>query len=112
MIRSAREVTSAVDVFSCEPHNDLLEDRQPNEAFCLADPGKQYAVYFPQAGEVALKVKKGPIDIRLRWYAIDEGRWASSSEQDVPADRSLRLKTPGPGQWAAIVEVLSWQVLL
>ena len=39
MIRSARLMTAAIDLFRCQPRNDLLSDREPNEAYCLADPG-------------------------------------------------------------------------
>ena len=49
-IHSAREVTDAFDIFSCEPHNDLLSERSENEAYCLANPAGQFAVYFPAGG--------------------------------------------------------------
>ena len=38
-----------IDVFTCTPHNDLLSNRQENEAYCLANPGTEYVVYFPTA---------------------------------------------------------------
>lgn len=102
MIRSARDVTGAFDVFSSEPRNELLNDREPNEAYCLANPGRQYAVYFPQAGEVTLDAKGAPGKLALRWYDIDQGRWLPRDQQ--PAKSPLRLKTPGTGQWAVIVD--------
>ncbi len=101
MIRSARAVTDAVDVFSCRPRPDLLADRQPNEAYCLADAGRQYAVYFPAAGDVKLTVKATRGKLTVRWYDVDRGRWLDR-EQPGATDR-LHLKTPGPGQWAVIV---------
>lgn len=40
-IRSMRRLTDKMDVFTCGPHNDLLSDRKPNEAYCLAKPGRR-----------------------------------------------------------------------
>jgi hypothetical protein len=98
MIRSAREVTGAIDLFSCRPRNDLLAGRKANEAYCLAEAGKQYAVYFPARGEVTLEVPAAG-GRKLRWYDIDRGRW----QEPRPAGGRLTLRTPGAGQWAAVV---------
>ncbi len=100
MIRSAREVTGAIDVFTCRPRNDLLADRQPNEAYCLADPPQQYAVYFPAAGQVTLKLERPHTQQTLRWFDIDAGTWRPSQETTA---QELSLNTPGPGQWAVVV---------
>lgn len=101
MIRSAREVTGAFDLFRSEPSNDLLSDREENEAFCLAIPGSQYAVYFPSAGEVTLDAREAGGTLSQRWYDIDRGNWLPAEE--ARGAGSLTLKTPGPGQWAVVV---------
>ena len=101
MIAGAREVTGAIDVFSCEPRNDLLGRRETDEAYCLASPGKQYAVYFPRAGEVTLNAQDAPGRLSVRWYDIDHGRWADADT--VPGGRIPQLKTPGSGQWAVVI---------
>ncbi len=100
MIRSAREVTGAFDVFTSEPRGDLLADREANEAYCLAQPPRQYAVYFPAGGEVTLNAKKAPDALSLRWYDIDAGRWRPRREVGPGA---VGLKAPGKGQWAAVL---------
>ena len=105
MIKAAREVTSAFDIFSCEPRNDLLGDREENEAYCLAEPGRQYAVYFPNGGEVTLNLKEAPSELTLRWYDIDNLRW--SAPRAVRGGGTLKLKTPGSGQWAAVITRLT-----
>ena len=102
MIRSAREVTGAVPPFACAPRPDLLGDREPNEAFCLAEPGRRYAVYFPGGGKVTLDVAAAAgVPLTLRWYDIDGGRWRKP--QEVTAAGPLILQAPGRGQWAAVV---------
>ena len=101
MITSAREVTDAIDVFACEPRNDLLSDRADNEAYCLARPGTQYAVYFPRGGAVSLDAKDAAAGLALRWYDIDAGTWREPEK--VKGGGTLNLKTPGDGQWAAVI---------
>jgi hypothetical protein len=98
-IKSLRMLTDAMHVFSCEPRNDLLGDRSPNEAYCLAEPGRQYAVYFPDGGEVKLDVSAaGPLEVR--WLDIARGAWQTPHSA---AGRTLDLKAPGKGQWAVLV---------
>ncbi len=100
MIRAARQVTGAIDLFSFRPRNDLLTDRQDNEAYCLANPPLEYAVYFPAAGEVTLDLAPSDRPRRVRWFDIDAGKWADP----VPVSAGkLTLKTPRPGQWAAVI---------
>ncbi|MFP4057967.1 MAG: hypothetical protein ACLF0G_13955 [Candidatus Brocadiia bacterium] len=53
-IRAARAFTDAFDLFAAEPHNDLLSERSDDEAYCLAEPGAAYALYFPAGGAVRL----------------------------------------------------------
>jgi len=100
MIRSARQVTDALDIFACHPRNDLLTDRQDNETYCLANPPREYAVYFPAAGDVVLDTKSSPRPRRLRWFDIDAGTWRPAQQV---ANEKISLQTPGPGQWAAVI---------
>jgi hypothetical protein len=101
MVRSAREVTRAFDLFHCAPHNELLADRAPNQAYCLANPGREYAVYFPAAGRVQLDTPGLGGQAELRWYDIDRGTWMEPAR--VPDERPIALSTPGEGQWAVLV---------
>jgi len=88
-------------VFACEPRNDLLSDRQPNEAYCLAEPGKQYAVYFPDGGLVKLDVSTAKGTLQVRWLDISRNAW--QQPQSVTGGGTLELKTPGTGHWAVLV---------
>jgi hypothetical protein len=100
MIQRAREVTAAFDIFPTEPRPDLLSDREENEAYCLASPGKAYAVYFPGSGSVQLALEGQKTGFRLRWYAIDSGKWEAGRRVE---SGTITLRTPGSGQWAAIL---------
>jgi len=102
-IRAARNFTDAFNLFTCVPAPDLLSDRKPNEAYCLAKPGEVYAVYFPRGGDVSLNM--GPLaghQVSVRWF---DPRKASFAEaQTVKAGDTLRLKSPSQGEtWLVLV---------
>ncbi len=109
-IRSMRMLTDAMRVFACEPHNDLLTGRGDNEAYCLAEPGKQYAVYFPDGGAVSLDVPDGgavSLDIpategmlTIQWLDIGSSAWL---EPESASGEILQLRAPGVGHWVALI---------
>lgn len=101
MIKSAREVFSVFDVFHASPRNDLLSNREANEAYCLAAPPRQYAVYFPASGEVQLDLREAKGGVELRWHSIDGGGWMEAKQ--VQGEKPVGLATPGAGQWAAVL---------
>jgi hypothetical protein len=100
-LRSARILTDEFNVFANEPRNDLLSEREPNEAYCLAEPGRQYAVYFPDGGQVTLDVSEAKGTLQVRWLDISRSAW--QEPQTVDAGGTLELKTPGKGHWAVLV---------
>jgi hypothetical protein len=100
-LRSMRMLTDAMNVFVCEPRNDLLSERSSNEAYCLAGPGKQYAVYFPDGGAVTLDVAEARGTLQVRWLDINRGRW--QEPQTIDGGGTLELKTPGKWHWAVLV---------
>jgi hypothetical protein len=85
-IKSLRMLTDAMHVFGCAPRNDLLSDRQPNEAYCLAEPGRQYAVYFPDGGEVSLDVSASKGTLQLRWLDIARSVWQEPQRSRAAED--------------------------
>jgi len=101
-IRSMRMLTSKMDVFTCEPHNDLLSDRQPNEAYCLANPGKEYAVYFPNGGEVSLDITSMKKPVTIQWLDIMNCKWTDT--QRTEGKSKLTLRCPSQGYWAVLVQ--------
>ncbi len=110
-IKSMRMLTDAMDIFTCEPHNDLLENRSWNEAYCTANRGVEYAVFFPDGGNVLLDVSAASgRPLSVRWLDIRKCQWTSEL---APADTAaqiengdhLRLITPTEeGYWAALIQ--------
>ncbi len=100
-IRSARMLTDAMSIFRCEPRNDLLSDREPNEAYLTAEEGRQYALFFPDGGAVTLDMSGAKGRFRLRWLSILDSRWLPPTP--VTAGGTVKLEAPGKGYWAALL---------
>jgi hypothetical protein len=100
-IRSMRMITDKMNVFTCTPHNDLLSGRKPNEAYCLASPGKEYAVYFPDGGEVKLDISSLKRPGTIRWLEISTNKWGK--RQELKPAQSVTLRPPGSGPWVVLL---------
>ena len=100
-IRAMRMLTGEMDIFKCAPHNELLTGREPNEAYCQAEPGLQYAVYFPDGGAVTLKV---PPDrsLQIRWLDLSRGEWHDPTTAQSAG--TLELAAPGKGRQVVLVK--------
>jgi hypothetical protein len=105
VIQSMRKVTDELDLIAIRPHNDLLSDREENEAYLLANAGKQYALYFPQAagdGAVTIDLTETKGQWQLKWINIDQGTW-SEKKQNLKGGRKVLIKTPDKGHWSAVI---------
>ena len=103
-IKSLRMLSDQISPWDCEPAGGLLSDRQENEAYCLANAGVAYAVFFTDGGQVDLDVSAvGGGELSLAWLDISRGKWSSLKSVAAPAGR-LELPAPGAGLWAALVK--------
>jgi len=100
-IRSLRMVTDRMNVFTCRPRNDLLSRRQENEAYCLANAGTEYAVYFTDGGQVRLDVHAMGKAVTVQWLDVMKCQWRTP--QVVADPKTLTLECPGKGYWAVLV---------
>jgi len=101
-IRSMRLITDKMSVFKCAPGNDLLSERESNEAYCLANPGTEYAVYFPNGGEVTLDTRAMQKPATVRWLNIMRCQW--SSPKRIEGKSKLNLRCPSRDYWAVLVQ--------
>ncbi|MCK4880693.1 MAG: hypothetical protein KAS82_08540 [Bacteroidales bacterium] len=76
VIHGIRMATDRIDFFHAGPHNDLLSQREENEAYCRSVPGKDYLVYFPDAGEVELDVGTAGSGLEVEQLEILTGQWS------------------------------------
>jgi hypothetical protein len=106
IIRSMRLVTDELDLITCEPKNDLLFDREENEAYLLTDAGKRYAIYFPQNagdGTVMLDLADKEGKYQLRWLPVSKGKWLEENRL-LQGGEKVRITKPAEGHWVALIK--------
>jgi hypothetical protein len=96
-----RMLTDSMDIFTCKPHNDLLSSREENEAYAIINPGREYAVYFPDGGAADLDVSAAQGSLKARWLDISQSRWAN--EEKMEGGGVISLSAPGKGHWAVLI---------
>ena len=98
-----------VPIWTLKAANELLSDRDSNEAYLAASGGSAYVVYFPAGGRVGLDVSgsKGPFT--LNWINIDTGQ---SRDQELVLDRDeITLSSPSKDNWVvAVVQPVRQQI--
>jgi hypothetical protein len=100
-IRGVRDLTDRMAWFDAAPHNDVLGEREENEAYCRARPGRDYAVYFPDGGSVTVDLGAPGVEASLTWLDVLTGRWTRPASVEVSPTTSL--DAPGSGHWIALV---------
>ncbi len=97
-LRAVRKAESLVRFWELAPRLDLVSEREENEAYLAANPGKAYLVYFTRGGSVKLQAEPGPW--RLHWIDVDTGDWG---EKSAVEGGQIALATPGAGNWVAVL---------
>ena len=105
-LKSMRTITDEMDVFTCKPHNDLLSNREDNGAYTIANPGKEYAVYFPKGGSVDLNLSAGKSTdtktVSIRWLNIRKSEW--KKQEETPFSESITLSAPTEAHWVVLIQ--------
>ena len=102
MIKAAQTFTASFNIFECMPRPDLLADAEDNEAYCLAESGKTYALYFPRGGKVNLAIENREKDLKLAWFNTDTSGFLS--EETINSKDTINLVTPDKNRiWLALI---------
>jgi hypothetical protein len=80
------------------PHDELVGDG----AFCLADPGRLYAIYLPYGGSVSVKLEPGRYE--ASWFNTRSGRTIKLAPAEGPAWTSPAA--PDHSDWALLLKRL------
>lgn len=91
-IQAARKTESMIKFWTVTPHQELLTDRDSDEAYLVAQPGRHYALYFTQGGAVGLNLKGHAGTFRLKWIDITTGQWGPDAQ--VSGDQIVNIRTP------------------
>jgi len=101
-----RMLTGSMNIFTCEPHNELLSNRADNGAYTIANPGRAYAVYFPNGGSVDIDLRNGgnanPQSGTARWLNIANSEWAQ--EMEILFSESVTLSAPTKAHWVVLIQ--------
>ena len=100
-IRAGRKLETRIKLWDVEAHQKLLSDRESDEAYLVARPGRSYAVYFTQGGSVGLNLKGHAGKFHLKWIAVGTGEW--SREADLKGGGVVRIKTPAKAPYVAVI---------
>lgn len=98
-IQAARKLESLIPLWEVNPANELLGEREANEAFLAAKPGEEYALYFPDGGSVTLDLSQTNGTFQIRWIDIGTGEWGP--RDTVSGGEEVTIRAPRDGHWAA-----------
>jgi hypothetical protein len=101
-IRGARKLAEEVDLWTTGPRQDLLRERESNEAYLSADPGRIYALYFPDGGSVELDLREHNGIFDIGWIDIGNGDWADRTK--LEGGGWTAITAPGDGHWVAVIQ--------
>lgn len=105
VIKSLRMMESEIGLFeNVLPHSvpivrDLLGFRSDNEAYIMADPGRVYAVYFPNGGSVTLTTSVVNGSMTRKWIDVEHARWGSTTR----VNGALQTLSAPTGKWIVIL---------
>ncbi|MEQ8339360.1 MAG: hypothetical protein RIA62_18505 [Cyclobacteriaceae bacterium] len=101
VVKSVREATDKIDWFGAKPSNELLEDREENEAYCRSN-GTEYALYFNNGGEISLNTGTST-SLSIEWVDVMNNRWTEPKSLPI-TNHKATVTSPGKGDWIAIIK--------
>lgn len=101
-LQAARLLESQIKMWDVTPANQLLSERENNEAYLAAKPGSLYALYFTDGGSVSLDLTKHPVTYCMKWICVDTGQWAGK-KSTIEGGKRVRLHAPADGGWIAAI---------
>ena len=95
-IGGARKFMESLEFWKMAPENSLVVSGQ---AFCLANPGEQYALYLPAGGRVIVELAPN-VTYRYSWWRATNDRNGSFQDGGVCGGGQQTFSAPGSGDWA------------
>ena len=108
-IKAARLLEERITFWDATPHMELLSERDTNEAYLTALPGKHYALYFPDGGSVKLDLSNAPGVFSITWISVSMGLTTDTSatggyrrtKKTLQGGKVVTLSAPYQGGWVA-----------
>ena len=96
-IRSLRIVADLIEPPYCLPHHlaeRRLQYRSDDECYLLVNPGRMYAIYFPNRGDVRVDVSEFNGRVSQRWLMANRARWTGDWQSIEPESADVIELTP------------------
>lgn len=90
-------VASKLDLLHAAPAPEVVN--KPN--LCLSQPGRQYVVYGPVGGTIALDLSAAPGRFTAEWFNPRTGEY--SAPLPVEGRSPFSVKTPDDNDWVLLV---------
>lgn len=100
-VAAARRVESGVKLWEVLHRQDLLGDREEDEAYLAANPGEAYVLFFTDGGEVTLDLSGFSDGFSMEWISISTG--VPEALVDIAGGANLSITAPGKGPWVAVI---------
>ena len=104
VIKSMRSYIDQSDFFNAVPLNHLLSGRDENEAFCRAIEDKEYAIFFPNGGEVILQTALENGELSIKWLDILKSEWTEETLISIQNSK-VTVKAPSQKNWFAFLNM-------
>lgn len=102
VITALSKVTQRLAFEQMEPRPDLILTE--DEAYLLAEPGVQYAVYFPFGGTAKIEITPADADYRFEWIQFDNPEWGHSGLMNHKSEGEIQFTTPDYGHWILVLQ--------
>lgn len=105
IIKSMDRIIKKIDFVDAKPNNDLLSDREENEAYLLENSGKQYAVYLPKDagdGSVTLDMSGTKGTWEITWLNMKDSNWQDQKIEIIGGNK-VKFQKPDSGHWVALI---------
>jgi len=108
-IKAARILEGLIKFWDITPQMGLLSDRESNEAYLAAKPGKCYALYFIDGGSVGLDLSGTTGSFDVTWISVSMGVTTRTSaagryrlmDKTIQGGSVVTLSAPYKGGWVA-----------
>lgn len=101
VIKSVRIVSNEMDFFNGMPLNDIIIEKDPNQAYCRGIKGKEYMIYFTNGGSIKVRLALPDAKNKVKWMNVSTGEW--TDETLLSSEETMMLTCPGPGNWIALI---------
>ena len=100
-VKAAREVEKIVKFWKLQPGNNLLSNREEDEAYLASKPGEIYVLFFTDGGKVGLDLTDFDSDFNLKWINVQTGE--TQPETIIKGGKIVEIKVLGELEWVAVL---------